>query len=346
MTDKPNLDLLRTLAVSFVLVDHLLLAKGIQQIGSWDVSRIGQFGVFVFFVHTSLVLMWSLERRPNTLDFYIRRAFRLYPLAILTILIAAFVHLPMGGSHGQYLRIGAWTWKALLLNCLLLQEGLPWAGIIYGVTWSLAPEMYMYVLLPCLFFYARTVRKVWPLLCIFALVCLVDYRIPGAPGNHFAVLVPDFLAGIVAYVGFMRRKPVLPWWTLLPILAVLFVGYMHVHHWRSDWLACVLLGLVLPSIKQMQWLPLRRVSHTIATYSYGVYLLHLMAIAIGIYYLWRLPTIVQIPLVLAMTAVGAFAAYHLIERPLITFGAKVAARLAQERGLPSARTLEDLEPAP
>jgi peptidoglycan/LPS O-acetylase OafA/YrhL len=346
MTEKPNLDLLRTLAVSFVLFDHITLAKGITTLGSWDVSRIGQFGVFIFFVHTSLVLMWSLERRPNTLDFYIRRAFRLYPLAIFAILTAVAVRLPIGGHHGHYLRIQGWTWEGLVLNCLLLQEGLTNVGIIYGVTWSLAPEMYMYVLLPCLFFYARSVRKVWPLLPIFALVCLVDYRIPGASGNHFAVLIPDFLGGIIAYVGFMSRRPTLPAWTLVPIVAVLFAGYMHVHHWRADWLACLLLGLVLPSIQQIEWKPLLAVSHTVAKYSYGIYLLHLMAIAVGIYVLSDLPTAVQIPLVLGMTAVGAFAAYHLLERPMIGFGARFAARLAHERGLPSKRSLENLEPAP
>jgi peptidoglycan/LPS O-acetylase OafA/YrhL len=83
--DLPNLDLVRSMAVISVVVEHTLLSLGILKIGPFPIKYLGVMGVMVFFVLTTLVLMWSLERKPHTLDFYIRRVFRIYPLALAAI---------------------------------------------------------------------------------------------------------------------------------------------------------------------------------------------------------------------------------------------------------------------
>jgi peptidoglycan/LPS O-acetylase OafA/YrhL len=344
--DKPNLDLLRSIAITLVVVDHLLLSKGIETWRRWSVGEIGLFGVYLFFVHTSLVLMWSLERRPNTLDFYVRRIFRIYPLAILTILLAAFTHAPVSGIDHVYFRVQPWTLTSLITNCLLLQEFFQNLRPIHAVTWSLPPEVFMYALLPCLFFYARTMRKIWPLLIIWLVVVIVDRREFSLVGNWFPVLVPDFLAGVIAYVGFMHRKPKLPSWTLIPILAILFAVTMSVHRIRADWYTCLALGLVLPSIKQLQMRIPKQIAQSLATYSYGVYLFHTFGIVLGMYVLAGRSFILQLAVVLSFTAITAFLSYHLLERPMIQLGARVAANLAGERGLPANQTLDSLEPAP
>jgi peptidoglycan/LPS O-acetylase OafA/YrhL len=55
--DLPNLDLVRSIAVISVVVEHTLLSLGIQKIGPFPVAYLGVMGVMVFFVHTTLVLM-------------------------------------------------------------------------------------------------------------------------------------------------------------------------------------------------------------------------------------------------------------------------------------------------
>jgi peptidoglycan/LPS O-acetylase OafA/YrhL len=347
VVERSNLDLLRSVAITLVVVDHTMLAMGIETIGTRDVGDIGLFGVYLFFVHTSLVLMWSLERRPNTLDFYIRRVFRLYPLAVLAILIAAFTHAPISQRiPHHYFHANPWTVKTLIINCLFLQDIIPNVAIIHGVTWSLSPELYMYVLLPCLFFYAKSVRQIWPLVVLWVLVAVVDNSIFSPVGNNFPILIPDFLAGIIAYVGFMKRKPVLPSWILLPFIAFLLYCYIHVHRIRSDWFACLALGLILPSIRDVQSPWIRKVSHTVATYSFGIYLFHPFMIAFGFYVLAGGPLGLQLAVEIVPLALAAFLGYHLVEKPMIVLGARVAARLAHERGLPSKASLENLEPAP
>ena len=92
MRHRSNLDILRAIAVSTVLIDHtvatLQFHPGYHNRAVLDfTAQIGQVGVTSFFVHTSLVLMDSLKRLHETeklvaLRFYVRRFFRIYPLSI------------------------------------------------------------------------------------------------------------------------------------------------------------------------------------------------------------------------------------------------------------------------
>src|SRR6185312_1410325 len=97
-----NLDLLRAMAVLSVVVCHLMAATGMSVgYGRYVASTLGDFGVYVFFVHTALVLMGSLEREGIragwVTSFYIRRAFRIYPLAIVAILLVVATGEPASG---------------------------------------------------------------------------------------------------------------------------------------------------------------------------------------------------------------------------------------------------------
>src|SRR5918996_4625319 len=88
--ESANLDMLRSVAVLLVFGSHLLVAFGLPWQGT-VIGDLGHLGVMAFFVHTSLVLMMSLARLqegPGSIvgRFYIRRAFRIYPLAIVTVL--------------------------------------------------------------------------------------------------------------------------------------------------------------------------------------------------------------------------------------------------------------------
>src|SRR5208282_2014964 len=96
--DSPNLDLLRTVAVLSVLTDHIAATFGIAQRHPlfW---ALGRWGVLLFFVHTSLVLMMSMERLGLSdwqlySAFYIRRFFRIYPLSVAVITIVLLARIP------------------------------------------------------------------------------------------------------------------------------------------------------------------------------------------------------------------------------------------------------------
>ncbi len=330
MRDLPNLDFLRACAVLSVVVEHTMLAYGVRHLGRWDVSWIGVVGVFIFFVHTCLVLMWSMERKPHTLDFYIRRAFRIYPLAWMAMAATVLFHAPVGGTVQHYFQYAP-TPHALgaLVKGFFLVPNLGRTGPVFqpeSVMWSLPLEVEMYLGLPLLFFFVRRNFSLWPLLSLWALVVLLNLPLFPMDGNNFYLAIPYFLPGVMAYVAFGRYRAVLPFWVFPCFLASIWLAFLWNPSWRRADLLCLGLGLALPFFKQMTWTPAIAASHALAKYSYGMYLSHPFAIVLGIHLLPNAPKTIQLGMVAGATALFSAAAYHLLERPMIRLGARTAQR--------------------
>ena len=327
MTPKPNLDFMRAFAVLLVVVEHMMLALRVTTLGRWQTAWVGVVGVFMIFVHTSLVLMWSLERRPFMLDFYIRRIFRIYPLAILAVLLAVALRAPVNGDPMHYFRFLPVTPKNIVIVCLLLQNLSYAPSRILSVMWSLPLEVQMYVFLPYLFFTLRRERALWPIFGVW-LFSVALCRILFLPEDvNFLTVVPDFLPGIMAYVLFDRIRARLPSWLLPLFLLSLLVGFMHNPGPRVAWILCLVLGLGLPHFQQFHSAWIVRPSHELAKYSYGIYLAHPFSIVLGLYVLRAHSLPLQITVAVVSLAIFAVAAYHLIEYPLIRIGSRVATRV-------------------
>jgi peptidoglycan/LPS O-acetylase OafA/YrhL len=316
--DLPNLDFVRSVAVITVVVEHTLLALNIRTLGPYQINAFGVMGVLVFFVLTALVLMWSLERKPHTLDFYIRRWFRIYPLAWAVIAIALLLHTPtnhfFGAAHPNL--------KELVYQASLFRMS---GAELVSVMWSLQYEVEMYVLLPALFFFVRKNFAVWPLLAMWVLVILTTHGTPGTT-HTFGVAIGYFLPGVMAYVGFGRWKARLPAWLLPVFLAVAWgVGWYHFTFHRA-WLFCLAIGLGLPLFRQIRSTIVLVPSRLIAKYSYGIYLTHMFAIVIGLYLLRGRALALQLLVEAVALVVMSVLAYHLLEHPMIRIGSRLAAR--------------------
>ena len=96
-----NLDFIRSIAVLLVLFQHLLGSNGLGIVypDFYHAQTMALIGVFIFFVHTSYVLMLSLERMESVKNkilnyrFYIQRFFRIYPLSIFVVSLIAFLKI-------------------------------------------------------------------------------------------------------------------------------------------------------------------------------------------------------------------------------------------------------------
>jgi peptidoglycan/LPS O-acetylase OafA/YrhL len=331
--DLPNLDVLRSVAVLTVLVGHIYGALSTRHYGTFY----GAFAVGLFFVHTALVLMWSLERRPNTLDFYVRRIARIYPLAILVLLIAAVIHAKVNAFHddGSFFLYTAPTLKQLLAHVLLIQNFFSGNFIVYPM-WSLPIEVQMYVMLPVLFFFLRKNMVLWPLLIFLALAAGTAHHAFGPQEVNLAVAIPYFLPGVMAYVGFSRWKAVLPGWSFLIVLAAITWLGGYAGNWQRAWWPCLALGLALPLFRQLKPGVLTKVCWYIARYSYGIYLTHPFALLLGFYVFRDFGRPVQFAVLLGSLAAFSLAAYHLIEAPGMRLGATVAGAVARRFPMPVA----------
>jgi len=325
MRPLPNLDFIRSIAVLSVVVEHTLLAYKVFTLGYWNVAWIGVVGVFIFFVHTSLVLMWSMERKPHTLDFYIRRVFRIYPLVLLAVAVTLLFHAPVNGTPTAYFHYAAPPGlKSILYACMLWGHYLP-----VGVMWSLPYEVQMYLGLPVLFFFVRRNFSLWPLLLFWCFIVAICHSAFPGVGHNFFLCIPYFLPGVMAYVGFGRHKAFLPAWSLPLALLLLWSAFMFHPSWRLADLLCLAVGLGLPRFHQITARWLIRASHEIAKYSYGIYLAHPFSIVLGLYLMPHRPLALQLTVILGSLAIFAVAAYHLLEKPMIQIGSRLASRAEQ-----------------
>ncbi len=331
-----NLDLLRAIAVLLVLAQHLSLRMHIEHIAWVPTNSLGLFGVLLFFVHTSLVLMYSMERSGLQgarllKDFYIRRVFRIYPLSILAIAVAVALHLESnvngiaGLSHGQLPR------KIVLLSQVLLVQNLMHVKSIVNVLWSLPFEVQMYLFLPFLFAWVWRKRMLWTLLALWMVSLLAALAQPHVAALGRASLlrfVPCFLPGVIAFT--LPRIPRLSS-SLWPVFILGLVAAFALNPvLPTGWALCLVLGLLLPFFCEIQNKPIRTISNRIATYSYGIYVSHQFCIWLALGVLAARPVWFRLGVLSGSLVVLPIVLYHGLEKPMIQVGIRLAARLREK----------------
>jgi peptidoglycan/LPS O-acetylase OafA/YrhL len=189
----------------------------------------------------------------------------------------------------------------------------------------------MYFLLPFLFFFLRKNFSVWPILALW--VAAVAYSRANFPPDNpsFVVCIPYFLPGIMSYVLFSKLRPRLPVF-LMPVLIALLLALFMIHPgFRLGWFLTLFLGLALPSFRQLRMKWLIRASHNLAKYSYGIYLIHPFSIALAVTAMRGYNPAIRLAVLVGSMLAIVIPAYHLIERPLIGLGARLAHRIRERQ---------------
>jgi peptidoglycan/LPS O-acetylase OafA/YrhL len=336
-----NLDFLRACAVLFVFAGHLLQTLHIETVfGSVTIYDVAQTGVLIFFVHTSLVLMLSLERQEREgggrlfASFYIRRAFRIYPLAIAVVMVMVLGRIPPFPTAAY----APWTWTTIVSNLALIQN-LTNEPSLYAPLWSLPYEVQMYVVLPFLFVYLRKhwqqewiARSLW-LMAAVAITAAAMTRIPAISILYY---VPCFLAGLVSYRRWSSSRVRLPFavWPLAIVACVLLPSVAGA--WAGPgallpmgWVACLALGLVLPAIRELRAGWIQIAVSTIAKYSYGIYMSHGIALWLSLVVLKGEPLVVRIGMLMAGSVILPLLCYHLVEGPMMRMGGRIARSVSE-----------------
>jgi peptidoglycan/LPS O-acetylase OafA/YrhL len=217
---SPKLDFLRSCAVLIVVASHLWFE--VEALG-----RFGRLGVLLFFFHTSLVLMFSLERQVQTggrrrlwTTFMLRRVCRIFPLSIVVVLGVYVLRIPgyvFVDGHVQNLHPDP---VGLALNLLLVQEVVisnGGFGSTMGVLWTLPVELQTYLFLPVIFLLLHVVKSLHVLLGLWMASALGGYGVPHVIDRAFSggaiaefdwgwivfprliEFAPYFLGGVLAY---------------------------------------------------------------------------------------------------------------------------------------------------
>jgi len=349
MMESRNLDFLRSVAVLLVLVDHLFMAAGLADRFPvvWDMGRLG---VLMFFVHTSLVLMFSLERseRGDTgslfRGFYIRRAFRIYPLSIICVLLACIFAMPQTPGAAPAARSAS----QILANLLLVQNVAGRPNVISPL-WSLPLEIQMYFVLPFLYLVAKRygTTAILKIGCAAALIGLpFDWAVSmhvvrGLDRLDILYFAPCFIAGVMSYRLSKSRVLAISSWLWPAAVAVIVAIYLswqtllpnstnHYPAYRA-WFVCWMLGALIPQFREMRLPWLRIASHYVAKYSYGIYLGQVAALWIGFTFWPHTDSALRWIVSILLVAGFAVAGYHAIEHPGILLGKLVVDRSERKR---------------
>jgi len=328
-----NLDLLRALAVLCVFAAHLTDSLGFVNPGS-----LGRFGVVLFFVHTSFVLMYSLKRLDHSdkvnstwhlcAVFFIRRFFRIYPLAIFVVLLTLTFRIPINP-------LDVWYWvgsKALLANIALVQN-VTYSANVLAVLWSLPLEVQMYLMLPFAYLFLR--KRPYASIGLWVVSLLLAFASYHASTRLSVFLFgPCFTSGLIAFDLIERIPRKLPSWFFLPALIAIVLAFRPLDNVPLNlsgklplaWGLSLLVGLLIAGCQDGQWRGIHSVAHWVAEHSYSIYLSHSPIFWLCLNVMRNSPWVVKLLLLAVLSVFVPMVLYRFIEKPLMDKGAQLASR--------------------
>ena len=309
----PSLDGLRAISILLVVLGHLANSDHAPKI-FWD--HYAKLGVHIFFVISGYLITSILLReyeRTSTISlrqFYIRRAFRIFPAALVFLLIA----------FTAYWRDLRWYHMAAALFYVAnFDSTRPW---ILGHLWSLSIEEQFYFLWPSVLkrWYAK---RAYILLAVFLLApvvraVLLALRVPEGGGSFLPSFGGYLAIGCLLAIFSERIGKISPYLALamlaVVILEPLFPTTSRLHTLLAlfvfqpvSYLSAA--GLVLHVIQRPYWILNCTPVAWVGRISYSLYL-------------WQQPFCADPQLRSAYLTVLAFvcaaASYYFVEQPMLS----------------------------
>ena len=344
----PSLDGLRAISVVLVLVAHTAETRGFPSLGRfrWIPEKCGEFGVKVFFVIsgfliTSLLVQELAGKGSISLRaFYLRRAFRIFPvyyfyLAVIFALVGLGVF-----SHKNDDALFSLTYT------MNYHYNRSWN---VGHAWSLSVEEQFYLLWPAVMCFAGARRRVQVAMAVVligpiarAVSWIIERRLGQSVGigqtfptvaDALAVgcllaLLRDRIASLERYNAFLRS----PWFALVPLTAVFAMLGTRVLAFNHTIAQTIINVSVCVTIDRCVRIPggavIRLLNSRpfvfIGTLSYSIYM-------------WQQPflnpentsPILRFPYNLLFVLPAAYASYHLIEKPFLDLRVRLERRFAK-----------------
>jgi peptidoglycan/LPS O-acetylase OafA/YrhL len=336
----PSLDGWRAVAILSVIFYHSTLLKAGFFTTSW-LWHYGHRGVDVFFAISGLLITTKLleeEKATSTISlrrFYLRRAFRILPPALVYLLAVGLL-----ASMGWILVSDGEIFSALFFSRNYSRvfhiDRLPHPPWFTQHFWSLSIEEHFYLLLPALLLFTRGKLRIACLAVISGLVIAhrylelqhrtwitiqfhTDIRLDG-------LLIPALFAVLShSEVYGERFNALIRKFHLVFLLGFLvFVQWPHNQSIQATAIALVLPGIVLGTVLQpkslwtriLEWSPLRWIGRI----SYSLYLWQQLFFTERFLYFHPLGRLEAWPFNLYLTFMLATLSYYVVERPLIRLG--------------------------
>ena len=359
-----NFDLLRLVAAGLVMFAHSFALTGSREpLPSFMYEDWGEIGVVVFFSISGFLIASSWVYDPKPLSFAVKRALRLMPALIVSLLLTALVLGPLVTTVPLDAYLKDPGTKAFVLSNATFQSAYTLPGVfatthyplaVNGSLWTLPLELKAYCLvlvLGLLGLFGRR-RLLMPLVAIFVALLTVNsirVAIPGADhlvamlvniqmppalvaqahAGAFQEYVRLFAAFAIGAGLFALARWVPLRWSIAVVLAVAWtVVTLTVGASISPAMAAWVLPYVVLILAYRSTHLVRLPAH-LGDYSYGLYIFAFpIQQAIS---QWLAPTsgwvmfAIATPIVLAL----AVASWHLVEAPALTLKQRIRQPLEQ-----------------
>lgn len=351
-----NLDALRFLAACGVITGHVSnwlvwpeteLSKWIRIVITLDGSS-GWAGVSFFFTLSGFLITFLMFKERETTgkfrvgSFYVRRALRIWPLYFFTLFLGFAVYPAVSGIP-EFVESADWRMYVLFLaNFDYVYSAVPLCWLLM-VQWSIAVEEQFYLVWPFIFKYAGN-KLYFHWLCLVLIAGSIAFHISGGHEYHTLTAVNDLAVGALAAYGSVYHLPRIELFfqrlgksrTYLVYAAGLFFLFGHFqivrmvpyyawidHAVNSIFFAFIILEqnyspcsfFKFGSIALFGWL---------GRISYGIYLLHVVAIfiVVSIAATYPMPVGISVVLVLLFTVMLSSASYRYLETPFLNLKEK------------------------
>lgn len=300
----------------------------------------GFVGVSFFFVLSGFIIAYNYQEKllaqtTTKCTFWVARIARIYPLHLLTLLIAACI-----GGYVQYSNAADWL-KHFTASAFLVQPFFPSADYFFsfnGPSWSLGCEQLFYFCFPLVIPFLHNKRNLSITLFICLIVMLAgmfltpEKQIKAYWYVNPVTRLPDFLVGVLLY-GIYRsvrdKKLSYSTATLLEVGAIVFfllfylgaVGIPKVYRYSCYYWLPVSLLILIFALQQggLSRLLSNRFLIIGGEISYSFYLIHLFIILgyskMAVLYQWPTQWVVSVPLIFCITILLSLFSYYYFEKP-------------------------------
>jgi len=304
--------------------------------------------VMFFFVLSGYVLGRALERDSRIFPFLVRRAFRIIPPFVFTVLFAfACVMLiridpaPTVLTNSFMEHFWPEPTQSQLWDNLILR-----ASWINGPTWSIWPELLGSAFLPFLAFAHKLVPCKWRWLLFVAISVALAF-------STFKLVLWFYLGFFLAKeiangIGARKWLSVIAFvvgFVLLKVIADHAIYYKSATVIPSAIAGALMIGAVTASRDFMKWLEVKALRF-LGRISFSFYLLHWPIFYLSTLAVISYPTLLPfgqfgnigvMAISIACTLCAATVSYRFIELPSLKVGRSVAASIATRRAQPPAR---------
>lgn len=315
------LDGWRGIALLLVLFEHVVTSFTGRYPFPW--TQTGQHGVTLFFVLSGFLITARLQEGSLDLKkFYVRRFFRLMPVAWMYLAVVEIIGLLLGHS---------WISLHELAACLFFFRNYigPQTTFYASHFWSLSMEEQFYLVWPALLLLAGSRRAAW-VATLGALACAL-FRLENWnqynrlwESFHTEVRADALFTGcVLALILAGKNRELVLWFArraALPALALLLYCF-YAFHWLPPLMESAAIALLITSTLSSQRNILGRLLESrflvwVGSVSYSVYVWQQIFIMPP----WNLAARI---LMYALMPVFALASYYLIEKPCTRLGHKL-----------------------